>query len=172
MLSPHLKIRPAIPEDASTLAAAEREIARIPGRLASRPEELKDENFREKIEALAKNESAIYAVVEENGVIVGHGFLEPHRLAVTEHVVILTLAIHEGYQGKGLGRLLMLHLIDWAKANAKIEKIELQVRSSNLAAIKLYQSLGFVEEGRKIKRLKLGPDHYLDDVYMALWVGG
>ena len=171
MLSPYLKIRKAVPEDASTLAAAEREIAQIPGRLASRPEELKDENFHKKIAALAENESAIYAVIEENGAIVGHGLLEPHCLAVTEHVVILTLAIHEGHQGKGLGRLLMLHLIDWAKANAKIEKIELQVRSSNLNAIKLYQSLGFVEEGRKIKRLKLGPGQYLDDIYMALWVG-
>jgi hypothetical protein len=46
----------------------------------------------------------------------------------------------------------------------------LQVRSSNTLAIKLYESLGFAEEGRKTKRLKYGPDDYQDDVYMALWV--
>ncbi len=50
-------------------------------------------------------------------------------------------------------------------------KVELQVRSSNERAIALYRSLGFVEEGRKTRRLKIGPNKYLDDLYMALWVG-
>jgi putative acetyltransferase len=45
------------------------------------------------------------------------------------------------------------------------------VRSSNEGAIALYRSLGFVEEGRKTRRLKVGAGEYLDDVYMALWVG-
>jgi hypothetical protein len=38
-------------------------------------------------------------------------------------------------------------------------------------AIALYRSFGFIEEGRKTRRLKIGPNEYLDDVYMALWVG-
>ena len=61
-------------------------------------------------------------------------------------------------------------LIDWARAHPGIEKFELQVRSSNARAIKLYEGLGFVEEGRKTRRLKYGPNDYQDDVYMALWV--
>jgi RimJ/RimL family protein N-acetyltransferase len=65
----------------------------------------------------------------------------------------------------------MEYLIEWTKKHPKIEKFELQVRSSNTRAINLYESLGFVEEGRKTKRLKYGPNEYLDDVYMALWVG-
>ncbi len=164
-------IRKAVPEDAPVLAEAEREIAKIPGRLVSKPEELRDENFKEKINLLAQCDSGIYVVVEETGIILGHAFLEPHKLAVTAHVVVLTTAIHKGHQGKGLGKMLMQYLIEWAKLNSKIEKIELQVRSSNSRAIALYTKLGFVEEGRKIKRLKYGPNEYLDDVYMALWVG-
>lgn len=164
-------IRKAEPNDASLLAEAEREIAKIPGRLVSRPEELKDDSFREKISALSHNDSALYVVLEQNGQIVGHAVLEPHKLAVTSHVVFLTIAIHEGHQDRGLGKELMRYLIDWAKAHPKIEKFELQVRSSNLRAIKLYEKLGFVEEGRKTKRLKYGPGDFQDDVYMALWVG-
>jgi ribosomal protein S18 acetylase RimI-like enzyme len=38
-------------------------------------------------------------------------------------------------------------------------------------AIALYRSLGFAEEGRKTRRLKIGPNEYIDDLYMALWVG-
>jgi putative acetyltransferase len=167
----NFRIREAVPDDAPILAAAEREIAIMPGRLASRPEELLDENFREKIIALSQDESGLYLVIETEGEIVGHAFLEPHKLAATSHVVSLTIAIHEGCQGKGYGRALMQKLIDWTKAHPRIEKFELQVRSGNQKAIALYKSFGFIEEGRKIKRLKYGPNKYLDDIYMALWVG-
>lgn len=171
MNSQNYTIRKARLEDAPLLANAEREITRIPGRLASRPEEIKEENVREKISSLSANSSGIYLVIEKNGLPVGHGFLDPHKLANTSHVVILSLAIHEGYQGIGLGKMLMQKLIEWAKAQPQIEKIELQVRSSNKNGIHLYTNLGFIEEGRKTKRLKYGEHDYQDDVYMALWVG-
>ncbi len=164
-------IRQARVEDAAILAEAEREIAKIPGRLASRPEELKDDAFRATIAKLADPAHGIYLVIEDAGHLVGHALLERRELAVTLHVVNLTIAVHEGAQGKGHGRKLLQALIEWSKANPEIEKIELHVRSINARAIALYESCGFREEGRKIKRLKLGPDRYVDDVYMALWVG-
>ncbi len=164
-------IRDACSEDAPLLAAAEREIANIPGRLAATPNELKNEAFREKILKLTESDSGAYLVIENEGVIVGHAYMEPLDLAVTSHVARLALAIHEGFQGMGYGKKLMRALIERAIANPKIEKLELHVRSSNERAIVLYKSLGFQEEGRKLKRLKLSPDHYVDDLYMALWVG-
>src|SRR5476651_1783634 len=74
---PEYEIRNARVEDALALAAAEREIARTPGRLASRPHELKDEAFRERIAALTKSETGRYIVVESNGEVVGHALLDP-----------------------------------------------------------------------------------------------
>ncbi len=65
----------------------------------------------------------------------------------------------------------MNELLGWARSSPGVEKVELQVRSSNERAIALYRSLGFVEEGRKTRRLKIGPNAYLDDIYMALRVG-
>lgn len=171
MSTKNYHIRRARPEDASKLAEAQREIAKVPGKLASRPEELKDEFFKTKISDISQMNNGLCLVIEKNDQIIGHAFLEPHKLAVTSHVVFLTIAIHEGYQGNGWGKILMNNLIEWARSNDKIEKFELQVRSSNLHAIKLYESLGFVEEGRKTKRIKIAPENYLDDIYMALWVG-
>jgi ribosomal protein S18 acetylase RimI-like enzyme len=164
-------IQAARTQDAPTLAAAERAIAQIPGRLASRPDELHDEAFRAKIDKLSDSDQGLYLVAEQDGRIVGHALVESLELATTAHVVRLTIAVHEGFQGKGIGTTLMRELIRWSTASPKVEKIELQVRSSNQRAIALYRSLGFIEEGRKTKRLKLGPNEYLDDVYMALWVG-
>lgn len=169
--SDQITIRKAFPEDAHTLAEAERVIARTPGQLASRPEELKDDDFRSKIIALNQSDTGLYVVIECNGIPAGHALLDPLKLAVTSHVVTLTIAIHEGYQGRRLGRRLVKYHIEWSTAHPKIDKFELQVRSSNERAIQLYKSLGFIEEGRKTRRLKYGPDTYLDDLYMALWVG-
>lgn len=164
-------IRNARPEDAPRLAAAERAIARVPGMLASRPDEIADDSVRRMIVDLAERGRGVYLVAERAGTIVGHALLEPLSLAVTSHVVRLTIAVHEGHQGQGVGRALMNELLRWARSSPRVEKVELQVRSSNDRAIALYRSLGFVEEGRKTRRLKLGPDAYLDDIYMALWVG-
>lgn len=166
-----IQIRDARVDDAEILAEAQRVIARVPGRLAFTPSELKDEVFRERIVRLGNSECGKFIVMIVDGKIVGHALLEPFKLAVTSHVVDLTIAVHEGNQGKGYGKRLLSHLIDWATSNQKVEKIELRVRSSNTNAIALYKKMGFVEEGRMVRRLKIGPDCYLDDVSMALWVG-
>lgn len=164
-------IRRARPEDAPVLAAAERAIAVAPGRLASNPDEIVDAAVHKMIVELEERGRGVYLVAEYAGTIVGHAFLEPLPLAATSHVVRLTIAVHEGHQRRGFGRALMNDLLRWARSNSRVEKVELQVRSSNEPAIALYRSLGFVEEGRKTRRLKIGANEYLDDIYMALWVG-
>ncbi len=62
-------------------------------------------------------------------------------------------------------------LIDWARANPRVEKIELRVRSSNVRAIALYRALGFVEEGRFRHRIKVAARTYVDDMAMGMRVG-
>jgi ribosomal protein S18 acetylase RimI-like enzyme len=166
-----LILRRARAEEAPLLAAAERAIALVPGRLASRPEEIDDEAVRKMIVDLNDRGRGNYLVAEHAGAIVGHALLEPLSLAVTAHVVRLTIAVHEGHQRQGVGRALMNELLRWARSDPRVEKVELQVRSSNVGAVALYRSLGFVEEGRKTRRLKIGPNEYIDDIYMAIWVG-
>jgi putative acetyltransferase len=164
-------IREARQEDAPLLAAAQRAIARVPGKLASRPDEIHDDGLRQTIAHLRDPRRGVFLVAERAGSLVGHAFLESLPLAATAHVVRLTMAVHQGHERQGVGRTLMNELVGWARSSAHVEKVELQVRSSNEPAIALYRSVGFVEEGRKTKRLKIGPNAYLDDVYMALWVG-
>lgn len=163
-------IRGARSEDARDVAAGARAIAARPGRLASAPDEIRDEDVAAMIATL-EGRGGICLVAERDGAIVGHAFLEPLPLAATAHVVRLTIAVHDGHQRTGIGRSLMTALLAWARAEPHVDKVELQVRSSNEAAIALYRSFGFVEEGRKTRRLKIGDGRYLDDVYLALWVG-
>jgi ribosomal protein S18 acetylase RimI-like enzyme len=164
-------IRKARSEDAALLAAAERVIASVPGKLASLPDEIDDDAVRKMIVDLNDRGRGNYLVAEHADAIVGHAFLEPLSLAATAHVVRLTIAVHEGHQRRGVGKALMNELLVWARSNPRVEKVELQVRSSNEGALALYRSLGFIEEGRKTRRLKIRANEYIDDIYMALWVG-
>lgn len=159
-----MKIRLAQSADAALLCQAEQVIATRPGHLVSRPDELHVQNFVATIE----KPTTRYIVAEENNEIIGHAFLEQMGLQAVAHIMRLTIAVHEGHQGQGVGRLLMTELIDWAKSTPSVEKIELHVRATNLRAIALYKKLGFEEEGRLKKRIKISETEYVDDLTMGL----
>ena len=159
-------VRAARIEDAPTLCAAEREISRTPGRLVSQPEELSTESFATTIAAMAQG-AGCYVVAEDSGALVGHGFLKPMDLQAVAHVVRLTIAVHPGHSGRGVGTAIMAALADWARRTPGVEKVELLARSTNQIALRLYRKFGFVEEGRFRHRIRLANGTYLDDVSMA-----
>jgi RimJ/RimL family protein N-acetyltransferase len=160
------QVRPARASDAAGLCAAERETARIPGRLVSLPDELEPAAFARRIDELAAAGS--YLVVESDNGIVAHGLLEPvGPLAALAHIRTLTIVVHSGHTGQGIGHVLMQSLLDWARAQPGVEKVELRVRATNAAAVHLYTKFGFVEEGRLRRRVKLADTGYVDDITMA-----
>src|SRR5262252_4082190 len=108
---PELMIRSARVDDAQVLAQAERTIAATPGFLVSQPAELTDERFAQKIAALDGADNGQYLVAETAGRIVGHGMLDPLPLSAVRHVVHLTLVVHPGWHGRGIGRALLASLI-------------------------------------------------------------
>jgi ribosomal-protein-alanine N-acetyltransferase len=79
-------------------------------------------------------------VAELDGLIIGHGIL---AVAVGE-AHVLNVCIARDRQGQGHGRALLAHLLDRARALGA-ELVFLEVRPSNLAAINLYESMGFNE---------------------------
>ena len=160
-----LTIRTAVFADAPVLCAAERETAQTPGLLVSQPHELTVVAFEQKIQALSR--AGIYLVAESDGAAVGHALLEPMPLQAMSHVFSLTIVVHPGHVGRGIGKAMMTALMAWADASAVVEKVELRVREGNAAARALYQAFGFVEEGRLSGRIKVGKDRYIADILMA-----
>jgi ribosomal protein S18 acetylase RimI-like enzyme len=163
----NITIRRATVADAHILGEAEREIAKEPGFFCSLPSELTDTNVANTINTFLKDDSGLYLVAECEGHIVGHAFLQQLRLQSMRHIATLNIAIHIGWQQKGIGRMLIERLIEWAKNTEAIEKIQLHVRSTNSVAISLYKKMGFQEEGRLKNRVKL-KDRYIDDIIMGL----
>jgi len=66
-----------------------------------------------------------------------------------EQAEILQIAIDPSYQQRGLAAKLLLSSFTHLQLHKKVESVLLEVRASNLAAIKLYQHLTFSLDGRR-----------------------
>jgi [ribosomal protein S18]-alanine N-acetyltransferase len=83
-------------------------------------------------------------VGEIEGAIVAHAAM---AVAVGE-CHILNLCIHPDWQGRGLGRRLLRHLMTFARTR-RADSAFLEVRASNSRARALYASEGFCEIGQR-----------------------
>lgn len=160
-----MQIRIATPADAEAIAAAETETARTPGLLVQRPGEIPVEAFRDKIKALSGQ--GRYIVAEDAGAVIGHAMLDPMPMRANAHVFQLTIVVHPGQVGHGIGRALLRDLLDWAQNDMRVGKVELHVRTGNLRAQHVYRGFGFVEEARFRRRVRRIDGSFEDDLGMA-----
>jgi len=161
-----LKVRNATVEDAVVLWEAEAETAKTPGHLVSRPHELRQDAFAQKLRELGPRGSYVVAV-DEGEVVVGHAVLDPMPLEALRHVYRLTIVVHPGFTGTGVGTALLCHLQRWAGSAPALRKIELLVRAVNAGAVRFYRRHGFVEEGRFKDHVQLPSGDFVDDIAMA-----
>jgi [ribosomal protein S18]-alanine N-acetyltransferase len=92
-------------------------------------------NFRDSVEA--GYECWVFEVA---GVIVGYGVV----MCALDESHLLNLSVAANWQGRGYGRILLDELMSVARERG-CEFIGLEVRPSNEAGIRLYQSAGFRE---------------------------
>ena len=160
-----MRIRVAKERDAVAVCRGEWETAATPGLLVGRPGEIPLSAYTAKISVLAP--LGCYWVVEEQDAVIGHAFIEPMNMAGNSHVFQLNIVVYPGFTGRGIGTALMTELLNWARQNSRLEKIELLVRATNTRAIELYKKFHFVEEGRLRRRVRTPDGDYVDDVTMA-----
>jgi len=162
-----VKIRPATIADAAALAEFTRALILAGPGMVQSPEQ--SPTKEEVATRFASYQGATLRVVAEiDGKIVGDAEvkqLAPKRCA---HVGVMAVGVHPEFQRRGIGRALMQHLIDHAKAHG-LRRLELNVRSDNHAAQALYRGLGFHHEGTRTKFIALDDGTLIDDYTMALF---
>ncbi len=84
------------------------------------------------------NNLAYYCVLEYEGDIVGYAGM----WLVAGEGEIINIAVDKQYRGKGMGGLILDHLIQIGRQNALL-MIHLEVRAGNKAAQSLYTGCGF-----------------------------
>jgi ribosomal-protein-alanine N-acetyltransferase len=83
-------------------------------------------------------------VAEQDGEVVAYGIVAMG--AGEAH--LLNVCVAERVRGRGIGRRILMLLIE-RSVQAGVQDVFLEVRPSNLRAIALYQSFGFIEVGRR-----------------------
>jgi len=110
---------------------------------------------------------AIHLVAADESHIVGWCDITPGSNGEA-HVGYLGMGVHLNFRGQGIGQRLMESAIAQARA-IPLEKIELQVYTSNTPAVALYKKLSFVEEGLR-QRARCVDGVYQDILLMALFL--
>ena len=104
-----------------------------------------------------------YAIDGEK--VVGWADIFPDDNPRMSHRGSLGMGLLPNYRGRGIGQLLLKAVLEKAKVFG-LEKVELNVYTSNVNAIKLYKKMGFTEEGL-IKKYRKLDSQYFDCLLMA-----
>ncbi len=86
------------------------------------------------------------------------------------HRARLSIGLEGPYRGDGVGLGLMQVALEWSRAEASIDWVELGVFADNVPAQRLYDKLGFKVTGR-INDLFRVKGVSVDDIQMSLFVG-
>ena len=165
-------IRTAQPEDAAALLAYIRPVAEETQFFIFEPDEFPktDDEERKWIQDHLDHPQQIVLLAETGGTIIGNVSFENGPCRRIAHRGTLGIAVVKDWRGRGVGTALLETLLKWATAEPLIEKVCLEVFTTNVNAIRLYRKLGFVEEGFRPKDIKFGPGRYVDTLAMYKFV--
>ncbi len=90
------------------------------------------------------NPNALYIVVKLGEKVVGFGGI----WVVFDEATVINIAVHPDYRGIHISDIIMENLINKAKSMGACS-MTLEVRISNITAIKLYEKYGFIIEGTR-----------------------
>ena len=137
-------------------------------------EEAKEWQTIEKEQAIIQKNyddaNTLMVVTAVDGRIISMSNIECGQRSRNRHVGQMGISILPEYRNNGLGTAIMQTMIDWATEHPVIEKLALGVWAKNTPAIALYEKMGFIEEGRKVKEVKYADGTYDDCILMYRFV--
>ena len=148
-------IEAATDTDGAALATLYRAVAATEGGLARTQAEITDEYVAHFL-AKAQASGIILVARPLGGPLIGEIHCYALGPRVFAHVLgELTIAVHPGYQGQGIGKALFTELLRRVEQERpNVLRVELIARESNRKAIAFYQKLGFQIEGRFTNRIR------------------
>jgi GNAT superfamily N-acetyltransferase len=111
-----------------------------------------------------------FVATDDDETIVGTYFIKPNQLGLGNHIANCGYMVHPDHQGKGIGRLMCEHSLEYAKEKEYSGMQFNIVVSTNTSAVKLWQKCGFEIIGtspKSFRHLQLG----LVDTYI-MYRGG
>ena len=104
----------------------------------------------------------------DNGTLIGMAtFIREAGVKERHKGRVYGVYVSSTHRGKGVGRALMMELLERVKRDASVEQILLAVAATQIAAKRLYASFGFGIFGTEPNALKVG-SAYVDEDHMIL----
>jgi len=113
-------------------------------------------------------ERNVLFVAVADGEVVGAADCHAGPFPKDRHVGGIGIAIQDGWREAGLGRRMMERVLEWMRSRS-FAKAELAVFATNHRACRLYESLGFVQEGVRRWHVRIRGE-FVDEVLMGLWL--
>ena len=117
------------------------------------------------IDKQAQSENQITLLAFLNDELAGIINVTADQRPRVRHIGDIFLGIKKTFWGSGLGSILMEEAIEWAESSGVIRRLQLTVQKRNLAAIHLYEKMGFITEGLQERGACIERGEFLD-VYL------
>lgn len=163
-----LIIRETQSTDATAIHSLYVAVAQNPRGIARSASEITETYVNAILDGIANGGLGFVAIHDNK--LIGEIHATTKNIRIFDHLLsYLTIGIHPEFQGKGLGKQLFAYFLNYVTEKRKdIYRVELESRASNIAGIKLYESLGFVLEGR-MKNQTRNADGSHEDGVMYAW---
>jgi len=167
-----LTIRQAVHEDTEALISLIQNILSTTTYTLTKAEEFDTSPEAQEIwiRQYLDNPAWILLVAELDGQLVGNLDFRNNPKVRNQHIGEFGMGVLEEHRGQGIGSIILKEFLAWAKGVPVLEKINLSVMTMNDGAVKLYQSLGFQEQGRHPKAIKLDDGDYAEVIEMYLFI--
>lgn len=94
-----------------------------------------------------EKENQIFVIALIDGEIAGQMNARASHKPRLRHTCEIGISTRKHHWGKGIATEVLTYLIEWAKSNPVIRKVNLRSNVSNKKAIALYERMGFEHEG-------------------------
>lgn len=168
-----ITVRRAGPDDAERLLAFGNEVLTDATEFfVTEPDEVLPslEDEKKFIQENLDGEGKLAIVVEVHGEIIGFLNFNNSKRRRQKHSGAFGMSVGKEWRGKGVGSAMLHMLFEWAKESPLIEKVCLGVFPENERGLALYKKFGFVEEGRRVKEVKMPDGTYKDTILMYRFV--
>ena len=145
-----VRIRRAVPDDAGPVLDYLRTVGGETPNLTFGAEGpgLTEAEEREYLARVGEADNSLAILALAGDTIVGGLTFDGGRRPRLRHVGEFGISVAQAYAGLGIGRALLEYMIAWAERSGVVRKINLKVRVDNAGAIRLYERMGWVHEGR------------------------
>lgn len=144
-----------------------RSVADDPTGIARSKEEVNESYIQSIWRSIESGGLGMVAILDNQ--IIGEIHASQKGIHIFDHLLsFLTIGVSPDFQGKGVGKQLFRAFLSHVERHrTDIYRVELEARASNIAGIRVYESVGFVVEGRMKNQTRNADGSHEDGVSYA-----